>query len=329
MDKDQLLTSITKASAARLVSSEEIQLAWQEGRGEIAEPRKKKLVFTNILTGIGGAVVALGLFLFFQQHWQELGTNMRIFVTLGFSIILYIAGTLLSRTKSMRLVAWALFLVFALLAPFGIWVTFNSLHVQFPFFGYETIIPGIMFVWLVISFFLLRMGIFTVFSVISGSILYFSLTGDFLSKNPAINMNSAFEYRFLLLGISYLLLGNSWKHFIRALSTWMYAFGSAMFLGAAMALGGFSPSANLFWEIIFPGLALGFMLLSVPLKSRAMLAVSSFYLMGYIIKITAEYFSDTLGWPIALIISGFALIGIGYGTLIIGRINREPVHPAV
>ncbi len=328
MDKEKLLTSITKASAAQLISEQEIRHAWQKGRGKIVQPPRKKLVLTNILTGIGGLIVVFGIVIFFQQHWQTLGTNMKILVTLGSSIILYTSGILLSRTESMKSVAWAFFLAFAFLAPFGIWVTFDSLYTEFPFFGYETIISFIMFVWFVVSFFLLRMNIFTAFAVFSGSVLYFGLTGDFLSKNPAISIESAFEYRFLLLGISYLLLGYSWKHTIGILSTWMYALGSAMFLGAAMALGGFSPSANLFWEILFPGLALGGMFLSIPLKSRSILAISSIYLMGYIIKITAEYFSDTLGWPIALIISGFVLIGIGYGALMVGKRYVQQANPA-
>ncbi len=328
MDKEQLLASIAKASAAQLVSEQDVLTAWQQGRGEVTQPQKKNAVFTNILTGIGGIIVAIGIFLFFEQHWQELGTNMRIFVTLGFSIILYIAGILLAQTKSMRVVSWALLLTFAPLAPFGIWVTFDSLHAQFPFFGYETIISGIMFIWFTASFFILRMGLFTVFSVLSGSVLYFGLTGDFLSKNPALNIDSAFEYRFLLLGLSYLLLGNSWKYTMKTVSAWMYALGVAMFLGAAMALGGYTPSANLFWEIVFPGLALATMFLSIPLKSKSILVIGSMYLMGYIVKITAEYFSDTLGWPIALILAGFALIGIGYGSLMLGTKYVKQGRPA-
>ena len=40
--------------------------------------------------------------------------------------------------------------------------------------------------------------------------------------------------------------------------------------------------------------------------------MSSMYLMAYILKITAEYFTDSLGWPLALVLTGLALIAIGY-----------------
>lgn len=328
MDKENLLISITQASAARIVSESDVREAWRQGRGNITQPVRKKSSLTNILTGIGGIIVAIGIVLLFQQHWQELSSNARIIVTLGSGILLYISGILLSRTTSVQTVAWALFLAFALVTPFGIWVTFDSLHAQFPFFGYETIISSIMTVWFVVSLFLFRIGLFHVFTVISGSILYFGLTGDFLSRNPAIDISSAFEYRFLFLGISYILLGYSWKYWIPILTAWMYTLGTMMFLGAVLGLGGYAPSANLPWEVAFPGLALGAMFMSIPLKSKPILVVSSLYLMGYIIKITAEYFSDTLGWPIALILAGFVLIGIGYGSLMLGTKYVTRARPA-
>lgn len=43
--------------------------------------------------------------------------------------------------------------------------------------------------------------------------------------------------------------------------------------------------------------------------------------MGYILKITSEYFADSLGWPLALMIAGFGMIGVGYLTVYIKRKN--------
>lgn len=155
--------------------------------------------------------------------------------------------------------------------------------------------------------------------MIFGSLLFFSATGALLERNPAIELDSAFEYRFLLLGISYAFIGYAWKKISPVLTSWMYALGTMMFLSAALSLGGYAPSANKFWEILYVGLNFGVLFLSVTLKSRAMLVLGSLYLMGYILKITAEYFSDSLGWPISLVMAGFALIGIGYATLLMNQ----------
>jgi uncharacterized integral membrane protein len=41
--------------------------------------------------------------------------------------------------------------------------------------------------------------------------------------------------------------------------------------------------------------------------------------MGYIFKITSEYFASSLGWPLALIIAGFAIIGAAAGAISLRR----------
>lgn len=330
MTKNDLLTSITEASAARTISEADILEAFQKGQGEIKQPLRRKLSIINILYALGGLIVVIGIVLFFQQRWETLTSTARILVTLGSSIAAYATGIALTKVKNLSGVAWSFFLIFALLAPFGIFITLDTLNYTSPFMSYENIIYSIMFAWVLSSFFLLKLNIFRVFSIIFGSFLYFSVTGAFLERNPAIQVDTAFQYRFLFLGISYLLLGYSWQKVAATLTQWMYAVGTVMFLGAALALGGYAPAANRFWEIIFIGLNFGIMFLSVTLKSRAMLVMGSLFLMGYIMKITAEYFSDTLGWPISLILAGFALIGIGYGTFMMNQryIKKISTTPA-
>jgi len=113
--------------------------------------------------------------------------------------------------------------------------------------------------------------------------------------------------------LSYLFFGyyfSSTKQ--KDLSGVLYGFGNLFFLGAALALGGWKPSQNIFWEMIFPGLVFAVLLLSVHLKSKPFLTFGTIFLMAYILKITGEYFSGTLGWPVSLMICGIALIGIGY-----------------
>ena len=69
---------------------------------------------------------------------------------------------------------------------------------------------------------------------------------------------------------------------------------------------------NVFWELIFPGLALATLFVSVPLKAKSFLTFGALFLMSYILKITAEYFTSGLGWPLALVLAGLMLIAVGY-----------------
>ena len=73
------------------------------------------------------------------------------------------------------------------------------------------------------------------------------------------------------------------------------------------------------WEILFPGIVFGVVFLSVYLKSKSFLVFGSIYLMAYILKLTKEYFADSMGWPLALVISGLLLIGIGYAAFALNK----------
>ena len=319
MDTEDLLLAITHASAARTISESELVSAFQKGQGQIARPVRSKLNIINILYALGGLIVFIGIFIFFQQRWEGMVPTARILVTLGSSIAAYLTGILLRRAEGLSGVAHSFFLIFALLSPFGLYVTLDAMNYNSPILGYENIIFSIMFLWMLSSFLLLKLNIFRIFGVLFGSLLFFSATGALLERNPAIEIDSAFEYRFLLLGISYALIAYAWKHIVPLLASTMYSLGTIMFLGAALSLGGYHPDANIFWETLYVGLNFGILFLSVVLKSRGMLIFGSLYLMAYIIKITAEYFSDSLGWPISLIFIGFALIGIGYATFMMNQ----------
>ena len=329
MDKDSLLTAITEFSASKRISKKEVLDAFARGQGELKHPPRHRLTLTNILYAIGGLIVAIGIFLFFEQRWDTLPSLARVLVTFGSGVAAYTTGIFLMHARNMKGVAFAFFLIFSIITPFGIYIALDEAHYHSPLIGYENIILGAMLIWVVASFFLLRLSIFRLLSVIFGSFLYFSATGALLEHNPVLDIDTAFEYRFLALGISYLLIGYGWEKAARILTQAMYAIGSAMFLGAALSLGGYAPSANEFWEIIYIGLNFGILFLSVALKSRFMLAIGSLFLMGYIMKMTAEYFSDSFGWPLSLIVSGFALIGIGYATFAINNkyIKQSSANP--
>ncbi|HSX24518.1 MAG TPA: DUF2157 domain-containing protein [Candidatus Andersenbacteria bacterium] len=318
MNKETLLTSITEASAAKKISLEEVTHAFQQGVGEIKQPNKKSFSFVNILYAIGGIIVFIGLILFVHQQWNILNSATRVFVTLGSGIAAYIAGTLVLQRKSFSGVALAFFLIFALLTPLGIFITLHEYRYYSDAISYSDIIYALMFLGTTASIFTTKQSLFRIFSIIFGSFLYFSVTHSLL-QGSVLNTVEMLEYRFLLLGICYFLVGYGLHNRLRILAGWLYAVGSIIFLGASFALGGFKPDVNQWWEIGFIGICFGMIALSVYLKSRSTLIIASIYLMAYILKLTAEYFSDAIGWPLSLIAAGFLLIAIAYGTYAMNR----------
>jgi len=127
-------------------------------------------------------------------------------------------------------------------------------------------------------------------------------------------------YLFATLGLSYLFIGFSYQETdTQALVKILYLFGINFFLGSLLALTGWKPSQDVLWELLYPGIVFAGLYISAVIHSRIVLAFCAIYLAGYIIKITVEYFSDGLGWPITLILCGFILIGMGYAAIHLKR----------
>ena len=63
----------------------------------------------------------------------------------------------------------------------------------------------------------------------------------------------------------------------------------------------------------------GVIFLSIHLQSKTFLVFGSLALGSYLTKITAEYFSDSLGWPFALVLVGLMLMGVAYLALQLKR----------
>jgi uncharacterized membrane protein YidH (DUF202 family) len=74
-----------------------------------------------------------------------------------------------------------------------------------------------------------------------------------------------------------------------------------------------------FWDVLYALLAVGAISLSVKMRTSIGLVVSAIGVGIYVIKISSKYFADSLGWPLALIIIGFVIIGLGYFTYYLNK----------
>jgi hypothetical protein len=205
-----------------------------------------------------------------------------------------------------------------MVTPIGIGVIFYLAGFDTGSAGVQSLISLILFLAYLASYHVFKKDIFIFFSIIFGTWLFFAFTNMLVAGY--YQSEKLYEYRILITGLSYLLLGYYFSEQNKSgLKSFLYGFGVLGFLGAALALGGWHPAQNVFWEAIFPFLVFGVLFLSVYLKSNSFLVFGSLFLMGYILKLTSEYFSQSLGWPLALVIAGFFLIAIGYGSFYLKR----------
>jgi len=320
MDKQQLLSSIAELSSQNLITKDEVLQAFENEKEEKSNTLARKLGVSEVLYFIGGFIVFIGIAILIGQNWSTLNSFTRILVTLGFGIVSYLIGVLFNKEEKYGAVGYAFHLIAALVIPLGLSIVLDEAGYNNTSSVAQSFIAGVLFVMYLASFLVFKKPIFTFFTIAYATWFFFSFTNFFIGSNPYFADIKFYEYRFLLIGLSYLFLGYYFSSTEqRDLTGALYGFGNLFFLGAALALGGWKPSQSIFWEMLFPGLVFAVLLLSVRLKSKSFLTFGTIFLMVYILKITGEYFSGTLGWPLSLMVCGIVLIGIGYYAFTLNR----------
>jgi len=322
MNKQELLESIKQLSHDNQLSRDELIAAYEEGQGmsTITTPSGRRFALTDILYYLGGVIVALGLIVLIAQNWSYLTTATQLLVTLGAGIAAYSIGVLFSQGQHESRLANPFFLISGLILPLGIGIAFHKAGYNTSTSLNQSLIALLLFAVYAASTFFFRKTIFTIFTFIFGTFLFFSFTSYLAVGSPFLLEWNFWPYRILAVGASYLLLGHYLSHTTqRRLSGVLYSLGSLAFFGAALWLGGWKPEQNMLWEGLFPLLVCGGIGLSIYLKSRSILIFSSLFLVGYILKITSEYFSDTIGWSVSLVIVGLSLIFTGYLTFYLNK----------
>lgn len=321
MTKEEFLQYVKNAGTTRLVSREELLGAFEGDlsfEAHAASALFKRLSIAQILYYLGGAVVFIGIAVLVGQNWEQFSPIMRIFVTLGSGIAAYVVGALFLRDERLEGMGLGFFLVSALVLPIGIFVVLDQAGFQVADFGVQAFIAGIMAGIFLASRFLFQKIIFTVFAVLYSTWLYFALKHFLLGGATTFLGTKDPLYDVVLIGLAYMFLGYAFSRTSEApLTGFLYAAGSFGFLGGTLALGA---EEGTLWDLVYPLFVFGIIFLSVHVKSRAFLTFGTVFLMAYILKITGQYFSEGLGWPLALVLAGFALMGVGYFAV---RMNKR------
>ncbi len=315
MDKQQAVEYIKSVGAEHVLSREEVTDAYDEGAlGTAADPGwSHRIGVSGILSYIGGAIVFLGISILVFQNWDTMPVAGRIVATLGSAIAAYIVATIFGKYEKFSLVSAAFYLISALIGPIGLYTLADALSLDLASQLVQNVIVGTLFFVYMISFLAMRKYIFSFFSIVFGTWFYFTLTTAIFTPAAYAAFPHLGEYQILIAGLTYIALGYALRETKQAsLSSFLYVFGAVAFYGSTLALGGWSPNQNVFWELVFPILVFTGLFGSISLQSNGLLGISTLFLMVYIMKITGEYFSVGLGWPLALVLSGLLLIAVGY-----------------
>jgi hypothetical protein len=325
VDKVTLLEAVRDlAAAGELTEAEVIAAVREAGDTGAAEVAERSGRYSKLLYFVGGGVIFIGIVAFIAQVWDDLGPIMHVVVTLGAGLAAFTTGVLLSWHGRLGAAGPAFFLIAALLLPLGMAVTLDEAGLDPERLSLQSLMALVLTGAFLAVYRLFRSSSLLVYAIVFATWAFFAISGFMVGPDPRFAGKEFFEYRILTAGLAFMVLGWAFSGTERdGLSGPLYAFGSLAFLGSALALGGWKPSQSTFWELVFPGLAFGVLYLSVHVRSKALLTFGSLFLGAYLAKITGEYFSDSMGWPLALIVLGLLLMGVGFLTYRLKRMAES------
>ena len=270
---------------------------------------------TKMLYVLGAAIVIIGIVIFVAQIWDDIGSFGRIAVTLGLGLLIAAIGSMLLKQKPEDNIGPIFHFIGGMLIPGGAIVTLSELEVDFVSLWPVAITFGVIFAFYLLLNTIHKHPILTFFAIANGTAFIYLLV-EAIVKGPYYRHEDLYAYLTMIIGASYLLLSHAFregwnKHLIGAL----YFFGSGGFLGAAFS----QVFDSVPWQLLYFLIVLGGLFLSVYMKSRSILVMSTLFLIAHVSYITSEYFADSLGWPISLVILGFVFIGLGYASVTINK----------
>lgn len=314
MNKEELLQELSAKITTGEIGREEILHRFEH------VPPKESSPFpvTRMLYVLGAAILVIGIITFVSQIWDDIGSLGRIAVTLGLGLLITALGSWLLKTKPAQNLGAIFHFIGGMLIPGGALVTLDELSTGVDRPWVLAITFGGIFAFYLLLNFVHKNAILTFFAIAHGTATVYLIVNAITDTtfNDWLGIQDIYEYLTMAVGASYLLLAHAFrdgwnKNLIGAL---MF-FGITAFLGATFA----QVFDSVPWQILYFFVVMGCLLLAVFMKSHSILVMSTVFLLAHVSYITSEYFADSLGWPISLVILGFLFIGLGYASININK----------
>src|SRR3989338_4174545 len=302
MNTDELLQELSRKVTTGEIRKEEIMrrigispdVRQEHEHNEASE--RAHLSLTKILYVLGASIAILGIIFFVAQIWNDIGSWVRILVTLGLGFFMGGSGSSLLVSRPESHLGQVFHVIAGFLVPGGALVALNELGTPTDSLWPVTITIGMVFLFYLMLMVSHKKEVLTFFALVNGTAFLYLLVESIL-EGPFYQHDDIYAYLSMVVGLSYLLFAYAFRGgWNKNLVSVLTFFGTVGFLGAAFS----RVFESDLWELLFFLLAIGGMVLAVYIKSRGMLVVSTFFLIGHFIYITNEYFADYIGWPFSL-----------------------------
>lgn len=305
-ERRQALDRIVALARGHDISAAEIRERLDKGDGadDADEPGNRT---TTILAYLGALFVFSGLVSAVNLAWPALGSGSRVIVTLGSGFVALVLSLAAQGDPRFRRASLPLFVIAAVTQPAGLFVVLAEFSTGGAPEPGAAAVFGTMALQMLLLFARLRWTAAVFFAV-------------------------AYGFSCLAAILSWLDFDGTVGMFVIGISGLMVTTGIARTAHAAIAPAAFPVFAVFIafsafdaLEGSFPldfgliGIAAALLVVSINVRSRSLLATSVVVTLGYLAYYTEEYFAGMLGWPVALILVGFAMIALSAYALKLGR----------
>ena len=308
-ERSRALNDIAAIARQHGLSAGEIAAALGETPAPLSQHRWRS-VLVRVMGFLGGTFVFAGVGAFVALQWDSMNSAARVVITLGSGVTAFVLAMLAGRDPRYEKASTPLLLIAAALEPTGMLVAFEEFGSGGDWRWASLVTCGTMTAQFGATFGAVRRST-PLFMCLGFATLFWWTAFDLLNTDDAVVA--------LVLGGSLLLAAvgvDRTPH--RVITPVWYLLGSAGFL-----YGFFDAVDGTPFELAFLIAAAGFVYLSVVLHTRTLLFVATIAILSYTAWFTGQYFADSVGWPIALIVFGLLMIGL---SALAFRIDRDYVR---
>lgn len=303
--KEDALQDIVSLARHNQITLEEIAQAFNSPQTQTVKASSSML--SKLFGYIGGIFVFAGIGVFISMYWDDFGSAARVVVTLGAGLVAFIMGLVCLADKKYERAATPLFLISSFLQPTGILVMLQEYSSGGDVRHGMLFMAGYMLIQQGATFWAKGRTVLAFSAVLFGSVFFANLF-DILGVNEKL---IGIIIGTSLLCIAYAL--NQSKHL--AIASFWYFVGAVTLLWSIFESVEKSPL-----EPIYLGASALIIFVSTYVRSRTLLLVGTLSMLLYIGYYTAKHFANTVGWPIALVMIGVALIALSSLAV---RLNRQ------
>ena len=295
MNKQDALNQIAKLAKDHEIGIDEISARLRHDNIKSASGQANLL--KKLFGYLGGIFIFSGLGILVAILWDDMGSLQRVIMSLGIGVTAFVMGYIFHRDKRFAGAVTPLFLIASFLQPMGLFIFLNE---YYPDDGDPQLAALLIFTVMTLQYLLA----FT--NLRRTAVLFLALVFGYITYGTAVaRFDVPDDLAGFVMGASLLCLAGAidkTKH--RAITPFGYFVGGLFLLCAFWSFVEGGPL-----ELSYLALNAFVVYLSLRLASRTLLFVSVLGLMGYLSYFTYEYFADVIGWPIAMIMMGFIMIG--------------------